>query len=62
MFNRLNLVYDWEAELNELHGEDLWDTPNNNSRKVKNMVVDECLAVVGEIKNLPWWRRLFKRF
>ena len=30
-----NLVYDWDGELNVLHGEDLWDTPNENSRKVK---------------------------
>ena len=57
-----NLGYDWDAELNELHGEELWDTPNSNSRKVRKMVVDECERVVDKIRELPWYSRLFKLF
>ena len=37
-----NLGYDWDAELNELHGQNLWDTPNEHSRKVKRMIIDEA--------------------
>ena len=57
-----NLGYDWDAELNELHGKDLWDTPNENSRKVRKMVVKECLRMSEKIKKLPFWRRLFNLF
>ena len=57
-----NLGYDWDAELNKLHGEDLWDTPNENSRKVRKMVVDECVRIRDRIRELPWWRRLLNKF
>ena len=57
-----NLAYDWDAELNELHGKNLWDTPNENSRKIREMVVRECLLMSEKIKKLPFWRRLFNRF
>ena len=57
-----NLGYDWDAELNNLHGKDLWDTPNENSRKVRKMVVEECLRTRDMIKKLSWWRRLFNKF
>ena len=57
-----NLGYDWDSELNDLHGKELWDTPNENSRKVRRMVVDECLRMRDKIKALPWWRRLFNKF
>jgi len=56
---RHNLYHDWDGELNELHGEDLWDTPNFHSRDIRNKVVFECERVVDKIKCLPWWRRLF---
>lgn len=54
-----NLFYDWDAELNELHGEDLWKTPNSHSRKIRRKVVEECIRYREKIKELSWWRRLF---
>jgi hypothetical protein len=57
-----NLGYDWDAELNNLHGADLWDTPNENTRKVRNMVIKECEILIAKVKKLPWYRRLFNRF
>lgn len=57
-----NLAYDWDAELNQLHGEDLWNTPNGNTRNVRNMVVKECEIMVNKVKKLSWWRRLFNKF
>lgn len=56
------LGYDWEAELNKLHGQDLWVTPNENSRKNRRMVVTECERVVDKIKKLPFYKRLFNLF
>lgn len=53
------LTNDWDAELNCLHGEELWDTPNNNSRHIRRMVVEECLNMKNKIKRLPLWRRMF---
>lgn len=57
-----NLGYDWDAELNCLHGEELWNTPNENSRKVRRMVVNECLLMRDKIKKLSFWKRLFNQF
>ena len=57
-----NLGYDWDAELNELHGQNLWDTPNEHSRKVKRMIIDECEIIKEKIKKLPFYRRLFNLF
>ena len=57
-----NLGYDWDAELNQLQGEDLWNTPNNHTRNIRNMVVKECKRMVNRVKELPWWRRLFNLF
>lgn len=57
-----NLGYDWDVELNELNGKDLYDTPNSHSRMVRNMVVDECLRIRDRIKRLPFWIRLFNLF
>ena len=57
-----NLGYDWDAELNELHGEELWDTPNSHSRRVREMIVDECERIVDRIRKLPFYKRLFNLF
>jgi len=57
-----SLGHDWDSELNKLHGKDLWDTPNENSREVRRMVVIECLRMSEKIKALPFWRRLFNLF
>ena len=57
-----NLGYDWDAEINEMHGKDLWDTPNENSRKVREMAVDECERIADRIRELPFYKRLFKLF
>ena len=57
-----NLSYDWDAELNDLHGKDLWDTPNHNSRKIRKMVVQECLRMSEKIKALSFWRKVFNLF
>lgn len=57
-----NLRFDWDAVLNELHGEDLWDTPNTNSREVRKKVVSECIGISEAIKKLPFWIRLFNLF
>ena len=57
-----NLSYDWDAELRELHGEELWSLPNENSRKIRRMVVEECMRTADAIKELPFWRRLFNQF
>ena len=57
-----NLGYDWDAELNELHGEDLWAPPNSSSRHVREMIITECLRVRDGIKKLPVWRRLLNKF
>ena len=57
-----NLGYDWDAELNDLHGEDLWDTPNIHSRKVTKMVVEECEIIADKIRKLPFYKRLFNLF
>lgn len=56
------LGYDWDAELNDLHGKDLWDTPNEYSRNVRKMVVAECERVAQRIRELPFYRRLFNLF
>ena len=57
-----NLRNDWDAELNGLHGEDLWNTPNHNSRKVRQMVIDECEIIIDKIKKLPFYKRLLNLF
>jgi len=56
------LGFDWDAELNELHGKDLWDTPNEYSRHVRKMVIIECERIVDTVRKLPWHKRLFNRF
>ena len=57
-----SLGYDWDAELNELSGKDLWDTPNEHSRKVRKMVIYECERIVDRIQKLPFYKRLFNLF
>jgi hypothetical protein len=58
----MNLEHDWDGEISNLHGEELWDLPNKKSRRIKRMVVEERIAEILRIKKLPFWKRLFNIF